>query len=122
MGRSSAASPAAVLTRQLSPGASIDRMRGVLLGGYGAGASADVVTAVTRDRQMIGHMATWSRRARTAERTRNAHDGWADALPGMGRRIPRALVAVGGPVLVLGMVRILRAQTNATAKVRGRRS
>lgn len=51
-----AGSPSSVVTGARSPDASITRLRAMLLSGYGKGASAATVAAMTRDRQMVARV------------------------------------------------------------------
>lgn len=117
-----AASPAAVLARRLPADRSIAQMRALMLGGYGTGASDALVTAVTRDRVAIGDTSTLSRRARTAKRTQDARNGVAGIPPHLSSSILRALVTIGGPVIVIALVRILRRRARPTANAHTRRS
>lgn len=102
-----AASPIEVLSRGLPPDASIRQIRGMLLAGYGKGASEATINAVTRDRGAIGGIATEVRREQLAQQTAVARTGSTDLLSRLARGV-RNLVVIGvGSVLVLGLVSVL---------------
>lgn len=62
-----AKTPLDVLSRGLTPDASIREIRGLLSGGYGKDASEATITAFTRDRNTIGGIATATVREQLAK-------------------------------------------------------
>lgn len=117
-----AESPIQVLSRKLPPDASIHQIRGMLLAGYGKGASESMITAVTRDRLVIGGIATSTRRARLAQRTVQAREAPSGLLSRLVRGVRNLVVIGAGLVIALGLVNVLRRDERKLRKKKHSRS